>query len=81
MKVHFCFTSDQVAKFVQMRQELRIGHQHKICSLYYRSMMKARKRRVHESRQLEWKRKEHDAMEKKASKKKASSKAKKAVSG
>ena len=46
-----------------------------------RSMMKARKRRVHESRQLEWKRKEHDAMEKKASKKKASSKAKKAVSG
>ena len=47
-----------------------------------RSMMKARKRRVHESRQLEWKRKEHDAKEKKASKKKASSsKVNKAASG
>ena len=45
--------------------------------------MKARKRRVHESRQLEWKRKEHDAKEKKASKKKGapSSKVKKAASG
>ena len=44
--------------------------------------MKARKRRVHESRQLEWKRKEHDAKDKTASKKKASSvKVKKATSG
>jgi len=48
----------------------------------YKSMMKARKRRVHESRQLEWKRKEHDAKDKTASKKKASSaKVKKATSG
>ena len=45
-------------------------------------MMKARKKRVHESRQLEWKRKEHDAKEKKAGKKKASSaKVKKAALG
>ena len=44
-------------------------------------MMKARKRRVHESRQLEWKRKEHDAKEKKTSKKKASSNTNKAASG
>ena len=52
-----------------------------VLSLSSRSMMKARKRRVHESRQLEWKRKEHDAKEKKTSKKKASSKTKKAASG